>query len=760
MNRFRAFIQALLVAFVATLLTMPVRFYVFVKCLDVHAPFFPYLIAVVAATRIGGMSAGVIATGLSSAMVTTMILMRAGLQGMPRTLQIRMLIFVAIGVLTAWLIDSFRTASRRAVHRQEQLEYEIAERRRAETAEREHRQRLAAEIDRRAAAELAVTEREERMRMAVESAQIGTWDFNPITGERNWSDRAKVMFGLPADRDVTNVSYLDRIHPDDRERAEEAVQKALNPTGTGRYEIECRLLRPDGNVGWFVVKGQVFFTGEGAARRPARFIGTVMEITERKKTEQALRRAEERFRKLATFAPVGIFHTDEIGRCLFVNDAWRAIAGASAEEALGDGWARFLHPDDQERVVREWHEAARNRINQSNEFRFVNPRTGIRWVAAAVMALTDDGGEVNGYVGTIVDLTDRKAVEDVIRADEARLRSILDNSPAVISLKDLEGRYVLVNRAWEQVYDVTNEQIVGRTNYDLLPMTRSSHMSRAIADQFARVDRQVIETGMPTEFEDPLPDGEDEKVFVTVKFPITDEHGRITGVGGITTDITERRKAVDSLLAEQDLLRRTLESVDNERQLVVYEIHDGLIQYIAGALMQVESLPKPSDPLAAESLCGVTDALRKAVAEGRRLINGIRTPVLDDLGVVAALETLIHEEDRAHVHVEFVRDEELDRMDPKIEEAIYRITQEALTNVGKHSRSKNVRVEIGRRGDRVHLEIRDWGVGFMPTHRLKGTHGLGGMTERARIVGGQCAIKSALGQGTQVVVDLPYVTRM
>ncbi len=85
MNRFRAFIQALLVAFVATVLTMPVRLYVFVKALDIHAPFFPYLIAVVAATRIGGMSAGVIATGLSAAMVTTMILMRAGLQGMPRT---------------------------------------------------------------------------------------------------------------------------------------------------------------------------------------------------------------------------------------------------------------------------------------------------------------------------------------------------------------------------------------------------------------------------------------------------------------------------------------------------------------------------------------------------------------------------------------------------------------------------------------------------------------------------------------------------
>ena len=147
-------------------------------------------------------------------------------------------------------------------------------------------------------------------------------------------------------------------------------------------------------------------------------------------------------------------------------------------------------------------------------------------------------------------------------------------------------------------------------------------------------------------------------MFATVKFPITDPNGLVTGMGGATTDITERRRALDSLKAEQELLRRTLEEQDRERQLIVYAVHDGLMQYAAGALMQLQSLELPPNNPAAQTLVeSVIADLRRTVNEGRQLINGIRTPVLDDLGVVAALEQLIEEEDRAHVQVEFVKDD-------------------------------------------------------------------------------------------------------
>ena len=108
-------------------------------------------------------------------------------------------------------------------------------------SEHDARSALRREIQERKNIEKAVTasearlqEREERLRLAVESADIGTWDFNPITGRREWSDRSKIMFGLPADADVTNMSFLDRVHPEDRKRARRAVAEALIPVGMAR----------------------------------------------------------------------------------------------------------------------------------------------------------------------------------------------------------------------------------------------------------------------------------------------------------------------------------------------------------------------------------------------------------------------------------------------------------------------------------------------------------------------------------------------
>ncbi len=386
MNQFWILLRGLFVAALATALMVPLRRYVFVQLFELRAPFFPFLLGIVLATWAARLRSGLFATALGAATVGFILVKQLHFQNPPPQFYLRMLLFVGVGGVMSWLTDSVLMARQRIARRQRMLEHEIGERNRAEAAQREQREQLAIEVERRAVAEAALREREDRMRMAIESAAIGTWDFNPLTGERNWSERAKVMFGLPAYADVSKVSYIDRIHPDDRERAEQAVDRWLDPGSDGRYEIDCRLLRPDNSMGWFIVKGQAFFAGEGAQRRPIRFIGTVMEITERKKIEQALRQAEERFRKLATYVPVGIFYTDNEGRCQFVNDAWCEIAGATSDEAMGDGWAAFLHPDDRTRRLGSLarsdapspQRANRISFRQSHDRRAVGGRFGDR----------------------------------------------------------------------------------------------------------------------------------------------------------------------------------------------------------------------------------------------------------------------------------------------------------------------------------------------------------------------------------------------
>ncbi len=431
------------------------------------------------------------------------------------------------------------------------------------------------------------------------------------------------------------------------------------------------MIWPDGSLHWFIAKGQALFEGEGAERRPVRFIGTVFEITDRKQAETAIRQAEERFRAVATHAPVGIFQTDEEGRCLFVNEVWCEITGLNFAEALGQGWQRHLHPLDRQRVIDEWQEATAHRRNYVTEFRVQNPLTGMRAVLASAVVMLDCSGAVSGYVGSVVDLTDRKAAEDAVRASEARLQGILDNTPSMVYLKDLEGRFLLVNRRCEEVFRRPGSAFIGRHPSDLLPAE--------IAEQWLANDRAVMETGRPIQAEESVPHADGTQTYLTVKFPIHDASGSLVAVGGISTDISDRTKAREAIEAEQEMLRHTIELQEQERQLISWEIHDTLVQYAAGALMQLESLENQlADHPLQDQLGSIVVILRKTVAEGRRLINGIRTPVLDDLGVIPAVEQLIVEEERAHVEIEFVKDESLGRMPRGIEEALYRITQEAL----------------------------------------------------------------------------------
>jgi len=633
MNSFRTKWRAIVVALAATAGVAVLRRYGLVQFLGLDAPFMSFTLSIVIAAWLSGFVSGMLATVLGAAAGTYMFMDSHEVSSLPAAFQARIVFFVAIGLLISWGFESTHAMRRQLEERQRgleerqrHLEHETAVRRQAETSERQQREQLIVEMKRREAAEQILRDNEERVRMAVESADIGTWDFNILTGERNWSERAKVMFGLPPHADVTDVSYLDRIHPNDRERVVQAVGRARDPRGNGRYETECRLVLPDGSVGWFIVKGQAFFEGQGEQRHATRLIGTVMEITKRKKAEE------------------------------------------------------------------------------------------------------------------------------IIQASENRLQAIMDNAHAVIYLKDLDGRFLLINRRFEELLHVSQRDFIGKTDADIFP-----------SDVVAKIqanDQLVRESGKPLEFEECVPQQDGPHTYVAVKFPLFDAGGHCVAVGGISTDITDRQRAIEALETEQEMLRHTIQMQDQERQLVAYDIHDGLVQYATGALMQLEGIKHQlASEVLAEKIERILEILRKTVSEGRRIINGMHTTILDDCGVVAAVQGLIEDKERSHLEVEFVKDEALGRMASNIELALFHITRESLTNVTKHSCSNKVRIQLGRYDDRVRLEVRDWGVGFASATKPKGVHGLKGMIERARIAGGRCTFESAPGQGTQVVVDLPYQSR-
>jgi two-component system NarL family sensor kinase len=213
------------------------------------------------------------------------------------------------------------------------------------------------------------------------------------------------------------------------------------------------------------------------------------------------------------------------------------------------------------------------------------------------------------------------------------------------------------------------------------------------------------------------------------------------------------------LRKERNTLKQLLDKQEREQRILAYEIHDGLVQYAIAGQMQLEAaeLRVDTDPAAAkEMLKSARQLLHNTIEEGRRLIGGLRPPILDERGIVSAIGYLLHDirwpDD---VDIQYEPDERLESLEPALSTVVFRIAQEALTNVRRHSHSKRVYVSIRQEGGRVRLEVRDWGVGFDPDEQRHGSFGLRGIAERVKLHNGKLQIESHREQGTRLVADFP-----
>jgi len=207
------------------------------------------------------------------------------------------------------------------------------------------------------------------------------------------------------------------------------------------------------------------------------------------------------------------------------------------------------------------------------------------------------------------------------------------------------------------------------------------------------------------------------------------------------------------------LLQELPDLQERDRQLVAYEIHDGFVQQATAALLHLRAFREMHNRDAEEAWTtfdAAVRSLKESIDEARRLMAGLRPPVLDRAGVVAAIDHLSREVDGGDgPQIEFSHAVEFDRLSPLLETTIFRIAQESLTNARRHSQSEKVRVSLVQQGDRVRLEVQDWGVGFDPERVDKSRFGLQGIRERAAMVGGTVTIETSPGSGTRVVAELP-----
>jgi signal transduction histidine kinase len=254
------------------------------------------------------------------------------------------------------------------------------------------------------------------------------------------------------------------------------------------------------------------------------------------------------------------------------------------------------------------------------------------------------------------------------------------------------------------------------------------------------------------------PDGTITPVEINANVITTKEGQRIVS---LCRDITERKQTRDALERERQSLWGMLQASDHERQTISYEIHDGLAQYLAAAMMRFQAhdtLRENSPAKAKTAYETAVELVRQAHSESRRLISEVRHPVIDESGLETAISHLVHEQRlSAGPKIEYHSSVQFGRLPPILENALYRIVQEALTNACKHSKSQKVTVTVTQEGEHVQLEVRDWGIGFDQDAVGKGHFGVEGIRQRVRLLGGRLTIESKPGSGALVQVVVPIL---
>ena len=438
----------------------------------------------------------------------------------------------------------------------------------------------------------------------------------------------------------------------------------------------------------------------------------------------------------STFPPLVAHRTALAGRSVTFEHQWREMAFQVHIEPLRDGSEQVVGTIGLALDITARH-VAENEVRRARDE-----------LEQRVAERTAQLDEVNRSL--LADIAERERIQHELRESEERFRIIAETVPvAVVITRRSDGLIRFVNRRAGELVTIPYQELLNR---------RSSEFYYDPEERAALVARLQSPTEMvDTELQLKRSDGSPVMVNVSYQPVVFDgEPAILTGF----VDITRRMETELALRNERRLLKRLLELHERDRQLISYEIHDGIVQDMTAALMFFESsrpLETAHEPLSEAFENGVK-LLRGSIHEARRLINGLRPPVLEDEGVVAGVEAFIEDlRENAGMQIDFHSDVKFQRLAPALEMAIYRIVQEGLNNVWHHSRSPRALVELVQRDDSIEIVVQDWGIGFDPSKVSKRRYGLMGVRERARLLNGRAEVDTKIGVGTTLKVELPLI---
>jgi diguanylate cyclase (GGDEF)-like protein/PAS domain S-box-containing protein len=446
---------------------------------------------------------------------------------------------------------------------------------------------------------------------------------------------AVALFGAESAAALIGQPFLERVHPDYRELSDERI-RLIDQSGAHNPLLEQTYLRLDGGPLRVEVASIPF---HGSAEAGALIF--IRDISRRQELDEILRHERHFLRLVIDASPNMIFVKDRDGRFLLANTALAAAYGVGVSEIEGQTNAYFhANQEELEAFLRDDREVIDHRRGKLIDAEPVTFADGtVHWFRTTKSPLIDADGHCTQVLGICTDISDLKQAQSELARSQDLLAAIIDNTPAVIFVKDTAGRYLLVNQRYSDLHHVSNDELRGRTDFDLFP----HEVAAAVRD----ADHAVLADGVARELEEAIPMDDGLHTMLALKFPLRDASGEVYAVCGVATDITERKRSEAALQAlyqnlEQRVAERTEELRAAEERLreaialnanilatstvgVMAYRQDG--QCVLANPAAAELIGGSQEQLLAQNLyridswrrAGLLDLATKAASEGRRM---------------------------------------------------------------------------------------------------------------------------------------------
>lgn len=610
------------------------------------------------------------------------------------------------------------------------------------------------DITGRKLAEEAAREREEQLRLFVEHspAAIAMFDrdMRYLVASRRWLSDYRI-----ADENIIGRSHYD-VFPDLPARWREVHRNCL--AGAIERCDEDPFPREDGRTDWVRWEARPWTRANGETGGIIIFSEV---ITERKEAELKVRESEERLRLAVQASNVGLWDWDLGTDHVSYSREWKGQLGYEEHE-IGDDlseWERRVHPDDLEPAL----ERIRAYLDHPSgahetEFRMRHKDGTYRWIYARAEVIEGNHGKAARMLGCHVDVTDRRNALEKLRESESHLRTVLDGlGPSMlVGLLSPDGVLLEANEPALRAANLTRDDVIGKPVWETAWFSRSSEAQQRLADAVGRA-----RTGETVRYDEEVRGTGDETIVIDLSIhPLLDDQGRVRYLVPSAAEITGRKRAETALReameSAQALSRRLVEVREEERRQLARELHDEIGQALTAMKINLQTLERYPGAANVSRFDESVALVDRALEQVRSLSLELRPPMLDDLGVAAALRWMADQQARlTGLRVNFVTDISTSRFDAAVETSCFRVAQEAVNNAVKHSGAETIDIDLLVAGGMLHLVVRDDGRGFdVDDARRRATEGAGlgllSMQERALLAGGGIEWESSPGTGTKL----------